>query len=153
MYSFSLSKQQWTIFSNLKCSRNIHGSVVIGNSVFLIGGDDNKTIEEYNISTKTFKKIATVKNVRREFGICAINKNEVLIAGGYENNETTNNSFLFNINSKTFKDVGNLKTKKYGHVLVNVEGVVYAIGGWNRNEYLNTIEILDPVTNNGKYQM
>ena len=111
MYSFSPSKQQWTIVLGLECIN--HGSVVIGNSVFLVGGDDNNTIEEYNISTKTFKKVSTRKNVRREFGISVINKSEVLIAGGRDNNyKETNKCFVFSTISKIFKDIAGMNTNK-----------------------------------------
>ena len=89
---------------------------------------------------------------RNEFGICVFNKSEVLIAGGCDDNyKATNNCFIFNTNSKTFKDIANVNTKRCGHVLVNVEGVVYSIGGWNdKGEYLNSIEILDPTTKRWK---
>ena len=44
-----------------------------------------------------------------------------------------------------------MKSKKHGHVLVNVEGVVYSIGGRNeKDEVLNTIEIFDPVNEQWK---
>ena len=40
-----------------------------------------------------------------------------------------------------------MKTKRSDNVLVNVYGVVYSTGGFNEKyEQLNTIEILDPVT-------
>ena len=145
-YSFSPSKQQWTKISDLPSKRCSHGSVVIGNSIFIGGGYNNNTIEEYNISTKTFEKVATMNKSLSSFGICPFSKSEVLIAGGSHSiYEVTNNCFLFNTNSKTFKDIGDMNTKKFGHVLVNVEGVVYSIGGRDVNyAYLNTIEILDP---------
>ena len=144
-YSFSPSKQQWTKLPDLPSNRCSHGSVVIGNSVFIVGGYDNKTIEEYNISTKTIEKVATMKKSLYSFGICPFNESEVLIAGGSDDNyKATNNCFLFNTNSKTFKDIGKMNTKRFGHVLVNVEGVVYSIGGRDVNyKHLNTIEILD----------
>ena len=131
-YSFSPSKQQWTMFPGLRRSRYNHGSVVIGDSVFLVGGDDNKSIEEYNISTKTFKIVAIMKKPRSCFGVCVINKSEVLVAGGKDDKyNETNNCFLFNTNSKTFKDIADMNTKRSRHVLVNLKEVVYSIGGWD----------------------
>ena len=85
---------------------------------------------------------------RNDFGICVFNKSEVLVTGGRDdNNEVTNNCFLFNTISETFEEVKDMNTRRCGHVLVNIEGVVYSIGGANENrEYLDTIEILNPVT-------
>ena len=108
-YSFSHSREQWTKLPNLPSRRWYHGIVVIGNSVYIVGGlhtiiARNNTIDQYNISTKTFEKVATMKESRYSFGICAFNKSEVLIAGGCDDkDEITNNCFLFNTNSKTFK--------------------------------------------------
>ena len=89
---------------------------------------------------------------RNGFGICVFNKTEVLIAGGCDDfNSVTNNCFLFNTTSKTFKDIATMNTEICGHVLVNVDEVVYSIGGLDENgEELNTIEIFDPVTEQWK---
>ena len=154
-YLFSPSKQQWTVLPGLKSERDRHGSVAIGNSIFIIGGDYDTTIEEYNISTKTFTNVATMDPPLIDFGICAINKNEVLISGGFRcgigNNDATNKCFYFNTKSKTFKKVAGMKTKRKGHVLVNLDGVVYSIGGERKyDDFLNTIETFDPATEQWK---
>ena len=63
----------------------------------------------------------------------------------------TSSCFLFNTNTKTFKKVGNMKSKKYGHALVHIEGIVYSVGGRDEDyEELNTIETFDPVTEQWK---
>ena len=108
------------LLSNCLCScLFITNSVVIDNSVFIFCGDDNSTvdIEEYNISTRKFKKVATMKKRLSSFGISVINKSDVLIAGGYDKfiyadggytHKATNKCFLFNTNSKTFKDIADI---------------------------------------------
>ena len=61
------------------------------------------------------------------------------------------NAVFFNTNYKTFKEIATMKTKRKRHVLVNLEGIVYCIGGKNeRYEDLNTIETFDPVTEQWK---
>ena len=71
--------------------------MVIGNSMFIVGGHYNRTIEEYNISTKTLKNVTTMETSLFNFGICAINKNEALIAGGEssDNLDATNKCCFF----------------------------------------------------------
>ena len=151
-YSFNPASQQWIKLPDLPSRRESHGSVVVGISVFLVGGWYNNTIEEYDISTKTFKNVATMKNYRHSFGICVFNKTEVLVAGGRgDYNMVINSCLLFNTNTKTFKEVGNMNTKRCGHVLVNVDETIYSIGGLDDNdEELNTIEMFDPVTEQWK---
>ena len=152
LYSFNSSDQQWTKVSDLPSDRRYHGSVIVGGSVFIVGGWDNNTIEQYNISTKTFKNVAIMKKCLNEFGICVFNSEALLIAGGSGNDfDATNNCFLFNTNTKTFKEISNMKTKRWGHALVNVEGIVYSIGGQKeKHKLLNTIETFDPVTEQWK---
>ena len=151
-YSFSPSSQLWNYgLPDLPSGRNFHGSVVVGNSVFIVGGWDNNTIEEYNYSTKTFKTVATMNTFRRSFGICVFNEREVLVAGGLENYMATNSCLLFNTNTKKFKEIAIMETKRAAHDLVNVGGVVYSICGYNDDGVeLNTIETFDLATEHWK---
>jgi len=149
-YSFS-QRHQWTKLPDLPGKRTWHGSVVIGRLVLTFGGFDNKTIQQYEISTKKSSVWGTQTKARIEFGICAYNKSEVLIAGGEDHNgEITDTCFLYNF-KKTYNEVGTMKSKRKGHVLVNLDGVIYCIGGQNEKlEYLNTIETFDRETKEWK---
>ena len=152
-YSFTPSNEQWAKLPDLPSNRWSHESIVVGRSIFIVGGCWNNTIEEYNISAKSFKKVATMETSRTDFGICVVNENEVLVSGGCSSGYTnaTNNCFLFNTASKTFKDIADMNTKRLGHVLVNLEGIMYSIGGRDKDyELLNTIETFDPVTEQWK---
>ena len=53
-YSLSVSSRQWTKLKDIPSKRWNHGSAVIGNSVFLVGGYKNSTIDEFNNVTKVF---------------------------------------------------------------------------------------------------
>ena len=67
--------------------------------------------------------------------------NFILVAGGAVDYYATNNCFLFNIETSLMKDVGNVITKRHGHVVVNLKDIIYAIGGRNKKrEFLNMIE-------------
>ena len=71
-----------------------------------------------------------MKESRRWFGSCLYKKSLVLVAGGRDDyDEVTNNCFLFNSNTKTFKEFASLSVKRSELVLVNFNGVVYSIGG------------------------
>ena len=150
-YSFSPSRQQWTKLPDLPTGKSYHNPLVIDNSLFIIGGCDYSTIQEYNISTKTFQNVVTMNKSGRHFEVCVFNKTQVLFAGGLvDNYRTTNSCFLFDTNTKTFKDIGNMTTKRCGHALVNLDGAVYSIGGYSKGEILNTIETFDLVTEQWK---
>ena len=71
-----------------------------------------------------------------------------LIAGGMEGElEGTlqKTCFLYNTASNTFKQLRSMNSKKCGHVLVNMnDECVYAIGGWDNQNGLSSIEKFDP---------
>merc|ERR1719466_696108 len=130
---------------------------MIGSSIYLFGGYDNGTVEEYNIFSRSFKTVSSF--YRRSFGICNYNETDVLIAGGefYLNScETTNNCVLFSSTNHSFRGFADMVIKRMGHVLVNVKGVTYCLGGWsayNSNlpqcvELLDSIETVNPNTGN-----
>merc|ERR1719466_138127 len=130
---------------------------MIGSSIYLFGGYDNGNVDEYNIFSRSFKTVSSF--YRRSFGICNYNETDVLIAGGefYLNcSETTNNCVLFSSTNHSFRGFADMVIKRKGHVLVNVKGVTYCLGGWsayNSNlpqcvELLDSIETVNPNTGN-----
>ena len=149
-YSFTFSSHQWTKFNDLPSDRRCHGLAVIGQSAYLVGGRYNKDIDEYNISTKQFRKITSMKKNREHFGICVYNKTKLLIAGGWENG-ITDSCLLYDTNTHKFKTICSLNTKRREHVLVNVGKTAYVIGGVDsKDKTLNTIEVLDETTEKWK---
>ena len=163
-YSISTLSQQWTKLQDLPSKRYYHGSAVIGNSVFLVGGYENNTIEEYNIVTKKFTHVYSMKMSlflsaisRHEFGISVYKGDSILIAGGDDSKSifvlfnALNNCFVLNTKTTAIRDVGSLNSKRRGNVLVNFKGEIFCIGGWNTaDRYLNSIEVFDATTEEWK---
>ena len=156
-YLFSTSSQQWTRLPDLLTERSYHQSTKINKSIFLIGGENNKTIEEYEVSSKSLKLIATSRmSGRCLFGMCLYYNEMLLIAGGEDDDEiVTNNCVLFNTSYKKFmlfkynqfKHLQSMNIKKWGHVLVNMSSIIYSIGGCNdKDKYLSSIEEFNPST-------
>ena len=141
-YSFNLTSQQWKNLTNLPSNRIGHRSIVVNNSIFIVGGFRNKNVDEFDNSTKSFKTVATMKEARCWFGSCLYKKTLLLVAGGRDDNKRTNNDcFLYNTISKNFKEFASLDVKRWRHVLVNFKEVLYSIGGLNeKNEVLDSIE-------------
>ena len=141
-YSFNLSSRQWTKLPDLPSDRYGHGSMSVNSSIFLVGGLYNKTIDEFENSTKSLKTVATMKESRYWFGSCVYESKLLLIAGGlYDNQQKSNNCFIYDTSSKTFNEFTSLNVKRFGHFLVNFNGVVYSIGGVNeKDEVINSIE-------------
>jgi len=149
-YSFSFSSQQWTKLPDLPSDRRNHGLAVIGRSAYMLGGENNKDVEEYNCTTKKFRKLNSMKTSRSMFKMCVHTENEILIAGGWEN-RPTDSCFLYDTIRNKFETIGSFNTGRYGHALVNEGNTAYAIGGADSNDKaLNTIEVLDETTQKWK---
>ena len=119
--------------------------------IYMVGGWDNKNLDRYDPKRKTFKTINSLKTGRCNFGICKYDDCSFMIAGGDDDYYVIKTSFVYNINSNKFKEVGNLKTKRHGHVLVNCMDNIYAIGGAKdiggaNDDCLKTIEVFDKST-------
>ena len=159
-YSFSIASQQWTKLQNLPSKRYYHSSAIIGNSVFLVGGYKNSTIEEYETVKKKLTKTSKMKwslvsstVFCNEFGITVYEVDSLLIAGGNDYaasvNNATNECFVFETKTNSKRYVGSLNTKRLGNVLVNLKSEIFCIGGYNSTDrYLNTIEMFNATTGN-----
>ena len=118
------------------------------NGIYIVGGFDNYEISKLNPSTGVFENVALLDEYRFNFGICALDNENFIFAGGFDDNYNWNavkTSYIFNTNTNTFKKLGNLNTERSGLALVKSEnGDIYAIGGEDNNErVLNTIEKFD----------
>ena len=102
-------------------------------------------------------------NLVCSFGMCLLNDEMLLIAGGivgsYMDERVTNDCILFNTNYKQFmffkydqfKHLPSMNFKREGQVLVDMSGIIYSIGGWNgEDEFLSSIEEFHPSTEEWK---
>ena len=130
---------------------NSHSAVVVNNVLYLVGthGFYNWKIDKYDPSTKSFVTVKSMDIVRNQFGICQYDDESFIVAGGKIKRgcgipKKTNTSYLYNTSTNEIKYLGGLNNYKFGLVLVNCLGSVYALGGEYKN---NTIEKLNPTTN------
>jgi len=151
-HSFSTVSNQWRQLTDLPSKRFLHGSVLINDQVYMVGGMENKTIEKYNCESKKLKEVNKMKKNRYFFGICPYKSDQFIVAGGYESSSITSTCFSYNTTTNRFKQIGDLADGvRYGLYLVNCRGTVYAIGGCNESEEtLDTIEKYDAKTDTWK---
>ena len=119
--------------------------MVVDNCIFIVGGQNNKTIDKFDRFTNSFKTVATMKESRYFFAPCCYKTYSLLVAGGrVDNKPITNNCFLYKTSTKTFKEFASLNVESCGHILVNLNGVVYSIGGMNEKcKGLDSIEFFE----------
>ena len=147
LFSSSSTRQEWTELRKLPSSRTNHGSVVIKNTLYTIGGVGYENIDKYDAATKSFVTVRSIDTYIFEFGSCNYNEDSIMVAGGYFNYRKTNRSFVFNTSSNVIWKLGDLNESKYGLVLVNCLGTVYAIGGYGDGVCKKLIERYNPKEN------
>ena len=128
--SFLPTRKQWTRMEDLPSERTYHGSIIVNDSMYLVGGVGNKDIDKYDAETKNFVTLNSMDKARSGFGICLYNEDSIIVAGGkMDDGSLTKTSFLYNTRYNNFKKLGVLNENKYGLVLVNCLGTIFAIGG------------------------
>ena len=128
--SFSPANKQWIRLKDLPSERTYHGSIVVNDSMYLVGGVRNKDIDKYEAATKTFVTVNSMDTVRNRFGMCLYNEDSIIVAGGIVDCLETKTSFLYNTRYNNIKKLGDLNEGKCGLVLINCLGIIFAIGGF-----------------------
>lgn len=68
--------------------------------------------------------------------------------GGYEKRPRAYHDTVeyYNLESDTWHEVSNMSCKRYGAGVSVMDGILYAVGGYNGNIALDTVETYDPIT-------
>lgn len=111
--------------------------------MYLVGGVGNRNIDKYDSETKSFVTVKAMDTERSQFGICFFNKDNIIVAGGLIRGERTKTAFLYNTRYNSITKISDLNEEKYGHVLVNCLGTVFAIGDFTC-EVTTSIEKYNP---------
>ena len=78
----------------------------------------------------------------------AVHDNKIYVAGGYNYEKVFQSVFCYDPFSNTWTEVASMNKRRRGHSLVNLDGLLYAIGGGNDDEgFLDNMEFYDPDTN------
>jgi len=85
---FKLQDRTWTTMGGRLNARRCSASAIfLDNHLLAIGGDDNgdelASMEEYDFDAQEWTLRAQMNEVRNDFGICTISKNELFVVGGH----------------------------------------------------------------------
>ena len=134
------------------------GVAISKEELLLIGGGDTKNrIIKYNIKTKNWTEIASLK-VGRVGHSCILFKDQVFIIGGFRRNGIALNSVeILSLDTMTMKEGNGLQVSRryHGSGLVHHDGklTLAVFGGYNTNdESLDSIERFDEDTGTWKLQ-
>jgi hypothetical protein len=139
----------WKTISNLHYGRSGCGVVLYEKKVYIFGGIQvkaNLPLEIYDLETNQVKVQESIVVDLHSFGISLVFHEEVpyiLLAGGGVDTYPTNRTYLYNIVENTLETVQPLHSKRQYLKLFQQEGSVYAIGGYDGKNIVQTTEAFD----------
>ena len=139
-------------FAHLPRPMSGFAAVCINNKVYIIGGNDGKIrsqVDCLDLDTKLWTSIASL-NLRRDEVAATFGPDGWLYAiGGYGGAE---NKWLISTEKYSFKNkswtiLGSMNNPRRALSAVSLPNGVYAIGGYDGEHYLNTVERYDQDSN------
>ena len=99
------------------------------------------------ISPDQWNNIPLMPTIRRYPGVAALD-NKIYVTGGYDGHEDLSSVDCYDPQNNTWSQVTNMKIARFGHCLLNLHGLLYALGGYyndgDDDQYINICEVYDP---------
>ena len=129
-----------------------HCSSLLNDYIYCIGGDfENRRIlsgtdRVWRLNsrkqTSGWEHVAPMNAKRYGMG-AAVYGDIMVVAGGIdENNEVLTSTEVYQTSFNEWRNISPLKQRKSAHALVSCDGYLYAIGGWDGESYLSSVERL-----------
>jgi len=138
----------WTPGPNIP-GEGVYGScaVAVNDSVILIAGGEYDTtqVRLYNVYTDQWSSLPSLP-----YGVwdhdCILTPNGVLLSGGMSGGTVSGQTILIDLTSGQSNTVGSLIEARVGHKMVEYGASVVALGGWNGDRILGSMEEWHPET-------
>merc|ERR1712126_623921 len=107
-------------------------SVRVNNThVAFIGGIDSPNVKLFNLLSKQWGSWPSLPSYITHHA-CIMTRDGILVSGGGPTErEVTSNTWLIDITTGQAEEVGPMREARKGHKLVNLKGMILAVGGWS----------------------
>lgn len=129
VYEYDPSTDTYTSLPNLKTARHNHGVVSDGTDIYVVGGQDTKTIEKFDISAGSWTTIETLSNVRQNPATCYLNGYIYIFGGRDGSNNVLSSAKRYDISSGTVETLTSYPNKVWAAACEVVNGGIYITGG------------------------
>ena len=135
-FAFLPNECNWAHLAPMQTSRHDHGTVSLGNDLFVAGGFNSRkgplnTAEHYNSMNNRWQDLGPMHLKRKSLGICVFN-GKLFVSGGLDENYNALDSVEFyDDETMRWKLFLPMNQARYSHGLVasNQYGL-FSIGGW-----------------------
>ncbi|XP_054160926.1 kelch-like protein 18 [Oppia nitens] len=144
-YKYNKHSIDWQSIQSMSTTRQSFGLVSMDSRLYAIGGYNSttiETVETYDFHTNIWDGISSMNLPRYAFGSAVVN-NKIYVCGGY-NDEILKSCEYYSTNTDEWYFITPMGSERSEFELVSIgEGFLYAIGGYNRNGYLNSMNRFD----------
>merc|ERR1711962_1990618 len=99
--------------------------------VVFIGGSDSPNVKLFNLLSKQWSGWPALPSYITHHA-CVMTRDGILVSGGGPTErEVTSQTWLIDITTGQAEEVGPLREPRKGHKLVNLKGMILAVGGWS----------------------
>jgi len=157
LQAYNPATNTWSTKAPMTVARYNLAGEVLNNIFYSIGGqsfDDKGWIEAFDLASNTWATKADMPTGR--YGLAAATVNGVVYAiGGSPNHQLDyleeqifySKVEAYNPTNNTWTSKADMPTGRFLLGAVAVNGIIYAIGGYNATSTLATVEAFDPATN------
>jgi len=145
----------WTTLAEMPMARGGHGTAVVGNEIFVMGGSFGEGTtgnnEVYDPLTNTWTTKSSIPAPRSAFGIAAVENKIYVIGGSYTGNSTSVVNEVYDPSTDTWETRNSMPTSRAYVVANEVNGKIYVMAGFTFPNPIfptlcNKTEVYDPVT-------
>lgn len=143
---------EWEQIASLPIELYAHSAITVDGKIYILGGKNVnesavKDLFEFDPLNDKYTQKKSMIVAKSHLSSIAECQGYIYVAGGQlSNNEMINTAHRYHIATDTWEQIANLPTKRIGMTLIHLNGLIYAIGGWDANN-AGTVEVYNPLTN------
>ena len=148
---YSCSKNSLASYPDLPTPLKSHCSVKLNGYIYCMGGGyKNKTfndVKRLNLKnmSKNWEEVAPMNTKRKWFG-AAVFEDRIIVGGGwYKTGKRLSSIEAYSSTTNEWKMIASLKQKRTGTKFVVCDGSLFALGGYDGENYLSSVERLDGI--------
>ncbi|MCD4657755.1 MAG: choice-of-anchor D domain-containing protein, partial [Planctomycetes bacterium] len=151
---YSIQTNTWSNLTNANNTKSNFSHIQYNNELYLFTGYNpnnySTKVEKYNPLTQTWTNLASL-NKGVQHSAAALFNGKVYVTGGF-NTSNFDTLSIYNIQQDTWDySKSSMQNTRQSHVMVALDGKIYAIAGAIGGNVSKTVEVYDPVLDTWSY--
>ncbi|TGZ73452.1 hypothetical protein CRM22_001507, partial [Opisthorchis felineus] len=147
---FNISAEAWSSITPMSCARRRFGVTAFYGAIYAIGGENRSGIlscvEKYNLSTDSWTSVKSLGIPRYAHSACVFMKHIYVVGGQSELGRDLSTTEVYLPLSGSWRNSAKLNMARSFAGIVAREGLLYVVGGQQKDIYLDSVEAYNPRT-------